>query len=1423
MPPQTFTFYRPARAYPRPPPVDEVVVATPPAQPATPGTGWLSQLLPLAGSAGSVGLLLLLPGRRSFLAVALVAGTVLASAAAGLWLRRGELRARRRTGARYRAHLDAVRARLDEVATVQREAAGFLLPEPERLLALAGRPARLWERRPGDGDFIRARLGRGPVPLACPVRLESGGPLADHDPELFAAAEALVAGARTLAGMPVAVDLRGLGVVAVGGQPDRTGALVRALLCHLAVLHAPDDLRILCYAPPGRAAEWEWLKWLPHARPAAREPPARACLLTSEPARLDALLDAELRPRLERLARRAGPAWMGAGGREPPDANPGGQPAQRLGKPRPHSLAGVAGPHLVVVLDGFSRRGDLARRPAVRELLAGAAQLGATVLCLAEGCEDEPAELGARLRVSPGGRLDVQEAGPHGRRLGGIVADQGGQALCEAIARRLAPLRLESRGGRATPPDEVRLLDLLGDGRVDLADAGVGWRPRPHPELLRVPLGAGAGGEPLVLDLKEAADGGMGPHGLVVGATGAGKSELLRSLVLGLALTHPPELLSFVLVDFKGGAAFAALARLPHCAGLVTNLQDEPTMVERVRAALQGELQRRQRLLRQAGDLDGIRHYQARRAAGAALPALPYLLVVVDEFGELLASHPDFLDLFVAVGRVGRSLGVQLVLASQRLDEGRVRGLEGHLRYRICLRTFTAAESLAVLGTADAYHLPASPGLAWLKVDSTAYHRFRAALVGAPPRRPEPGAPAIVPFDPLGAAARRPARVAGARHPPGPDGGGRAAELVQEGGAGTVVVAAPGAGGGDAPTGPASDMEAAVAALAAEGARTGRGVHQVWLPPLPAVVTLDQVLGGVGPATPGAAGWLRVPVGVLDRPLAQAQEPLLLDFSAAAGHLAVVGAPRSGKSTLLCTLIAGLALSHRPEDVQVYAIDLGGGLLHQLGRLPHLGAVCATGEADRARRLVRELRGLVAEREAEFRRDGLDGIAAWHRHRAGVGGSGGLKSEAGAQEVGGHAQPSGSPPVDRASGYGEVFLVVDNWARLRRLGDDLEAGIGELVAGGLHYGVHVVVTANRWADLRLAMRDDVGGRLELRLNDPVESEVGSAAAAALPALPGRGLTAAGLQFQAALPRVAATTGLDAAGALTAAAVAGRPAPPLRLLPTLVRPDELPRPAPGQPPGVPFALDEQRLAPVWLDLFGRWPHFLVLGDGGCGKTGLLRLLARGLSERYPPDQVELLLVDYRRSLADLADGPRVAGYACDGGLAADLVGRLGALLAERLSAATPASGRLAAGHRRAGPHQVLLVDDYDLTLGLAGSPLAPLADMLGRGRELGFHLVLARPVSGTARTSFEPLFQRVRELGTAGLVLRGDPQEGPVLGGRRAGPQPPGRGHLVRPGEEDVLVQVAWAPPPGGADDPLPAAARVRGSRRRLPAPRLDHR
>ena len=1317
--------HRPVRAHPRPVPATPLRVAAPPTAgwAASPLASWLQYLVPLVGSGGSLAFLFAVPGPRPAWLVALVVGAAAASVVAGLALRLVERRAARRARRRYLAHLTQTARQADHLAAAQLAVAEHLHPGPRRLWTTVAQTDRLWERRPTDPDFLTVRIGRGPVPLAAPARLDHHDPLVDHDPGLLLAAEELVRRATWLPDAPVPISLRQLGVLALTGPPDRTRALARAIVCELAAFHAPDDLRILAAPPSASHQAWRWLRWLPHARDPTPAPGAR-----------------------------------------PGGAEPGG-----------------ARPHVVAVLDmtePLDPDPPAARGTALGALLEDPTSAGVTVVWLARAISWEPSELAMRIRLDDHGSATLRETAAGGRFVQGIRADAASLAFCETLARRMAPLRLDSTPA-ATAAGSVRLLDLLdlvtrpGPGA---APAGPGPGLRDRPELLQVPIGATPDGSPLVLDLKEAAESGMGPHGLVIGATGSGKSELLRTIVAGLAATHPPGQLAFVLVDFKGGAAFADLAQLPQVAGLITNLQADLSMVDRAMAALQGELARRQRLLHQAGNQPDLRAYAARRAADPWLEPLPHLLIVVDEFSELLAARPEFLDLFTAIGRVGRSLGMHLLLASQRLDEGRLRGLDSHLRFRICLRTFSAAESTAVLGVPDAHHLPPAPGSALFKVDAGPPVRFAAAWLSRD--RPDRG-------------------------------------VEDQAGAGRS--SGPGLG---------TDLEVLLAGLVG----TSLPVHQVWLPPLPPEIALDPLLDQAG-------GWLQAPVGVVDRPLEQQQEPLLIDLSKGAGHLVVVGAPRSGKSTLLCTLVAAVAATHRPDEVQAYAVDLGGGLLHRLRDLPHVGAVCDAREPERIRRLVRELRSLLAERERQFRDLGVDSMASWHALRRDGAGLG---------------------------GYGEVFLLVDNWGALVRELPELEAEIADLAAAGLHYGVHLVLTANRWAEVRPGLRDNLGGRLELRLNDPLESEVGRAAAAGLPELPGRGLTPSGLQFQAALPGPP-----DAILHRARSAPGGGVAPRLRLLPTLLEEAALTcasteqegaRSGAGGLDGLPFAAEEHRLEVVGLDLFGGSPHLLVFGDADCGKSSLLRLIANGVAARVPASAVGMVVVDPRRGLADLAALPNLVGYAGTTAAVAEAVDWLRQRLEDRMAAGRdlapePVAAWAATGRGRpvhagsngssgglgrpidagpngsgpagpnavgqgsdrphnlsldaVGPHAVeprylLLVDDYDLLPATSGSLLLPLLDLLGLGRELGFHLVLARRVAGAARAGFEPVVQRLRELGGPGMVMCGDPGEGPVLGGQRAALLPPGRGFYVCPPRETTLVQVAYRPPLAAGRPPRPS-------------------
>ncbi|HLZ21764.1 MAG TPA: type VII secretion protein EccCa, partial [Ktedonobacterales bacterium] len=852
-------FHRPARIYPDRLPEDEIVLVAPPATPQAQqgASSWLQYVIPVVGSLGSIAFVAyggnMGGSGRSPLLTFLIPGVAVLTAGlsilGGVAMRRAQKKAFEKqvksNRGKYTAYVETQANRLDAITRAQRTVATRLHPDLPNLANFVARREYVWERRITDTDFLLTRVGTGPIPLAAPLRIETGNnPLMDYDQECLSRAQAVVARYSQVENAPIAISLRDAGTLAVSGNRANVRALVRSMLTEMAAFHSPDDLRMLAYFPQEATADWAWLKWLPHthrlrqmkADKVTGEP---MCLLADNVETLRDMLNGQVLPELERRRKLAGD------------------------KSGDNVTATPPKPHFVIILDGFTPQGSLARTPVLNELFREAASLGVTVLCLVGDRSDEPVALQARLEVSGVGWLSFEQTAFGGRRVEGIHPDAADAAVCEGIARSLAPLTLGEKGASRDLADDVKLLDMYGISSPDFIDAAKLWEPRTRQDLLRVPIGMRADGEPLILDVKEAADGGMGVHGLIIGATGSGKSELLRTIVTSLALTHDPETLNFVLADFKGGASFADLANLPHAAGMITNLASDLSLVDRMKAALAGEQERRQHMLREAGNLDNIKQYQAKRTMTPGMEPMPYLMIIVDEFAELLANRPDFLELFVAIGRVGRSLGMHLLLATQRLGEGRISGLEGHLRYRICLRTFSAAESTAVLNTQDAFYLPSFPGIGYFKVDTNIYDLFKTALVSTPyvPASEDTATTlAIRSFGPTGVLT----------------------PLISSASV-SADTDAPRASEGDALK---TDMDVIITHLVEnEPAQTQRaGVHQVWLPPLPTRLSLTELLrtgglerldGSRWTQTP-ACGLLRVPVGLLDKPVEQAQQPLLL-------------------------------------------------------------------------------------------------------------------------------------------------------------------------------------------------------------------------------------------------------------------------------------------------------------------------------------------------------------------------------------------------------------------------------------------------------------------------------------------------------------------------------------------------------------------
>jgi S-DNA-T family DNA segregation ATPase FtsK/SpoIIIE len=1173
---------------------------------------------------------------------------------------------------RYLEHIASLRNEVTTNAELQRTALAWRHPEPDALLTLTAMPSRLWERRPSDPDFVQLRAGHGGIPLATPFSVPARDPTGPAtDPICAAAADALVRVHSVVPDAVISIDLKLAPVVCVAGPRADRLDLARAMCCGLAALHAPEDLQLLLCVSPDAESDWQWIKWLPHLVDVGDEKNLNAA-----------------------IAARAAQARATKAGSDLVDP----------------------GPWLVAIVDGVIPSPDLVTRLTRMPMRT-------SIVVLAGSQAGEPDLANVRIETSAG-RVSLDRAAAPGALTG--RADRLGVHAAEAVARRLAPLRLTEDPGVRRLADSISLTDLLGIGDVATLDPKSSWRTRPLTETLRVPLGVSSQGEPVWLDLKESALGGDGPHGLVIGATGSGKSELLRTIVTGLALTHAPDLVSFVLADFKGGAAFAGLMDLPHVAGLITNLADDLAMVDRMHAALFGEIRRRQELLRAAGNLASLRDYHRRVAEGADLAPLPYLLFIVDEFGELLASRPDFIDLFVAVGRLGRSLGIQLLLSSQQLDEGRLRGLEGHLSYRIALRTFSAAESRTVLGVADAYELPPIPGSAYLKVGTTVYTRFRAALVSQVHVLP----------------------MAANTASPGPR---------------PFVLGGKDLDGGPAPepqdlSGP-SLLDVAVARLRDAAPK----VHQVWLPPLEPRVSLDDVLAR------WVANDLSVPIGLIDKPEEQSRDVLAVDFSGSAGHVLIVGASLTGKTTLLRTLVSSFALTHTPLQAQFYCIDFGGGGLAPLASLPHVGGVAGRQDPERIRRTAAEVAALLDEREARFVAAGIDSPES-------------LRSRRERGELDGE-------------GWADVFLVIDNWPAVKQEFEELEAQLQEIAARGLGYGVHLVLTANRWIDVRSSLRESIGGRLELRLHDPTESAINRRAAENVAkGVPGRGITAASLHFQVAMPRIDGSTDvLDQQRALEqlVAAAAGKwkgaPARPVVVLPHVIRAGELAKPSAGS---VALGLSERDLGTVFVDLGGSDPHFLVFGDGESGKTNTLRTIVLGLMSSLTSEQAQILVIDYRRTLLGVLKPDYQLGYAGAEPTAVAQLAETGQALTRRLPPADISIEKLRARSWWEGPEVYVVVDDYDLVATPSSNPLLPLLPLLAQARDVGLHVVIARRTGGAGRGILEPVLLRLRELGTPGLLLSGDPQEGALLGSSRASPQRPGRGLLVRRHERPSLVQVA---------------------------------
>ncbi|WP_051161815.1 type VII secretion protein EccCa [Nocardia brevicatena] len=1198
-------------------------------------------------------------------------------------------------------------------------------PGPRGLGRLVG-GKRMWEVQVASPQYLRVRVGRGRIANQVRVIVPEAAPTSDLDPVGVVELTRFAKAYSTVGGMPVAINLLSAPLVGFEGDPDAVAGLIRAMVAEIVVLHGPDQVAVAAVLAEPDTPQWSWLKWLPH---------------TQHPEDTDAIGTGRMVYRSVAELRAKALARLNRG---PFSAN--SEPA--LDKK-----------HYVLIVDvgGAATDRDVSGID------------GCTWIRLGQAEQSLPRAL--KFTVTEDRTLN--EVTTRGQRLVG-TADTMSVPEITALARHISPYRLstvveavaaEQASVGTSWPEMVGITDP-GNIRVDQQ-----WPRRRDADRsrLNIPFGHDPSGQLVYLDIKESAEEGMGPHGMCIGATGSGKSEFLRTLVLSAIVTHSPDVLNLLLVDFKGGATFLGFDRLSHVTAVVTNMEEEADLVTRMEDVINGEMARRQRILRDAGNFASVADYERAREQGAQLDPLPTLLIILDEFAELLEQHPGFSKLFVAIGRLGRSLRIHLLLASQKVPANRMGELEAHLSYRIALRTNQTSDSRDAIGTADAYHLPKKPGAGYLRVGAGDLQRFQAAYVGAP---------YVAPAQNSTVSAQRARRPGGGYRPPQRF----TAAFIPEARAPQIVEPEPQAPETDTEGEPVSIMETVLQQFA----RHGRPAHKMWLPPLGVPPTLDRL------APAAQAGMLRIPWAIIDKPRQQRQDVWAVDLSGAGGHVAVVGGPQSGKSTALQSLILSASLTHTPEQVQFYCLDFSGGM-SGVRDLPHVGAVASARDVDRIRRTFALIRNLLAGRQAMFDTLGIDTMREFRRLRA---------TPAGSAQLSAHGDV-----------HGDVFLVVDGWDIGFSVNgpfyDEYMPTLETVAVQGLNYGIHLVVSSSRWIAIRPAVKDMLQTRLEMRLGDLTDTVFTghrSVVSAIPPNRPGRCVSDEALHMLTALPRTDGNGDADTAGAGLSAATdqlnqtyTGRRAPEVRLLPSqlsLTRIlEQLPAPTNlAERLQVPFGIRESDLGPAVMD-FGISPHMVVLGSSGSGKSTMLAALLESITARFTASEARVLLVDYRRRHMDAVPEDQLVGYLTS---PRDLAQGLPPFVQKMSSRRPPndvTSQQLKDRSWWSGPEIFVVVDDYHMVVQRGQlNPLDPLKEIILDGRDTGLHVIVARNIAQADSAMYDSVLGQIKNLNCSGVILDGSRMDGLLIGDVKATKQPVGRGIFVEPLRSTKdLVQAAWSP------------------------------
>lgn len=970
---------------------------------------------------------------------------------------------------------------------------------------------RLWSKRPQDQDFLCLRLGFGECPPSFEVKGGKDGFVMEED-VLLDRVKGIVEKGQKVEGAPILCDIFRNHLIGVIGERKSAVNLVKNMVVQTTALHSYEEVKLVTLYAQRENEDWEWVKWLPHSFDDER----KRRFVASSGRNADFLLK-ELEEVLKQrsMAEKEETSFW------------------------PYYLFVVADEDM------------MEEQPILKYLLQNERNLGVGVMFLYDEMHHLPKECNLIIEASRNKGLLFHKENTNIKQY--FQMDELAATEFDKFARSMAPIRIAGAALENALPSSITFLEGYGVKTPQELDLDSSWNSGYTYQSMAVPIGVRTNGEPFYFDIHEKK---YGPHGLVAGMTGSGKSEMVQSWILSMALKFSPQDVSFVLIDFKGTGLILPFMNLPHLAGTISDLD---TKISRNLIALENELSRRKELLDRHG-VNNINSYLKLYKAGKAEEPLSFLFIIIDEFAEFKVQFPDFMTVIDRIFAIGRTLGVFAILLTQKPAGVVDDKMNANTRFRWCLKVASSADSRDMLHHADAAKIT-NPGRAYVQVGEDEVYELIQSYYSGAAYRPE----------------------------------GRNSEnekfkiaVVAENGNRTYFDTEEENFGFQEETSEISEIVSYINSYVKENQM--EAAKKIWMPKMANRIYLEDLQ-----KTKDEHSMELCPViGLVDDPAAQRQYPLTLDFTKD-GHIAVYGAPGTGKTTLLQTAIMSMVTNYTPEDVNIYIMDFGGWSLNMFRSFPHVGGIANDNDEVRVEKLAQLLERILSERKMKFAEEGVSSVEGYY-------------------QATGEKLPY-------------IVLVLDNFAPVLQLYPQMDTFFIRMAQSGGSYGIYFLVSAGNEMAISYKINQNIKMALALQMTDKADYSgiVGKTNGLEPENNEGRGLVKGvpPLEFQTALPVYGETEGERVKEIRRQAEEQkenwhGVLAAPIPIMPERIGFGSVA----GN--GMTVGLSTKDIVPVaWNNTK---IHYLpIVGQYGCGKSNMLKLLTK---YKMQEEDIQIAYVDLK---------------------------------------------------------------------------------------------------------------------------------------------------------------------------------------------------